>query len=249
MKSRFVVLVGLIVIGALAVAACGGGHGHRRVTGSGHVVTEEKNFANFTAVDLRNVFEAEIVKSDSFNITVTADDNILERIKVSQDEATLEIRLEPRLYRHITMKVEIGMPDLRGLDLNGLSLVTVKGFESSDDFHIELSGVSSLNGDIKAGDVIIVASGASTVKLEGSASTLTVDASDASVVNLAEFPVNTASVKLTGDTRAIVNASERLDPVDLNNDSRLQYLGDPAFGEVETSGGSAIHMAQQKISN
>ena len=106
-----------------------------------------------------------------------------------------------------------------------------------------------MNGDIKAGNVIIEASGASTVTLEGSASTLTVDASNASVFNLADFPVNTASVKLSGRTRAIVNASERLDPVHLKNDSRLQYLGDPAFGEVETSGDSAIHMAKQNISN
>ena len=249
MKWGFTVLVWLTVMGALILAACDGGHGHRRTTGSGHVVTEEKNFAGFTTVDLRNVFEAEIAQSDSFIITITADDNILEHIKVSQDEATLKIRLEPRLYRHITMKIEISMPDLQGLDLGGLSRVTVKGFESSRDFHIDISGASSLNGDIKAGGVIIEASGASTVTLEGSASTLAVDASDASVVKLADFPVNAARVKLSGNTRAIVNASERLDPVDLSNDSRLQYLGDPAFGEVETSGDSAIHMARQNSSN
>ena len=253
MKRGFIVLVWLTVIGALVLAACDGGHGGSFVIGSGHVVTEEEDFANFTAVDIRNVFEAEIVQSDSFNITVTADDNILDRIDVSQNEAALTIHVEPRLYRHITMKIEIAMPDLRGLDLRGSSLVTVKGFESAhaspSDLTIDLTDRSSLNGDIKAGDVIIEASGASTVKLEGSASTLTVDASGASVVNLADFPVKAASVKLSDNSRAIVNASERLDPVDLSDDSRLQYLGDPAFGEVETSGTSAIHMARQNSSN
>ncbi len=249
MKWGFILLVWLTVIGTLALAACDRGNEIRRTIGSGHVVTEEKNFTNFTTVDVRNVFQVEIVQSDSFNITITADDNILEHINFSQDEATLKIRLASRLYTHITMKIEIAMPDLRGLDLGELSRVTVKGFESSPDLHIDISGASSLTGDIKAGNVIIEASGASTVTLEGSASTLTIDASDASVVNLANFPVNTASVKLSGNTRAIVNASERLDPVDLSGDSRLQYLGDPAFGEVETSGDSAIHMARQNSSN
>ena len=249
MKRRLLVLILVAVVGALLAAACGGGNGHRNITGSGHVVIEEKNFADFTTVDVRNVFEAEIVQADSFNITITADDNIIERIEVSQDEATLKIRFPSHIYRHVTMKVEIAMPDLRGLELDGLSRVIVKGFETSDDFHIDLSGASSLNGDIKAGGVVLEASGASTVTLEGSASTLTVDASGASVVNLADFPVNAASVKLSGNSRAIVNASERLDPVDLSNDSRLQYLGDPAFGEVETSGDSAIHMARQNSFN
>lgn len=61
------------------------------------------------------------------------------------------------------------------------------------------------------------------------------------MVNLADFPVNAGSVELSDNTRAIVNVSERLDPIDLSDESRLQYLGNPAFGEVETSGTSAIH--------
>ena len=173
MKWRCSILVWLTAIGALALAACGGGLADRVTTGSGQVITEQRDFADFTAVDVRNVFEAEIVQSDSFNFSITADDNVLAHVIVSRDEATLRIRLEPRLYRHITMKIKIAMPDLRELDLRGASRVTVKGFESSRDLDIDISGASSLTGDIKAGGVTIEALGASRVTLAGSASTLT----------------------------------------------------------------------------
>jgi len=133
------------------------------------------------------------------------------------------------------------MPVLTGLDLDGLSHVTLTGFKSSQDFHVDLSEVSSLNGNIEAGDVVIEASDASAVTLAGSASTLTLDVSGRSRVDLANFSVNEASVELSGLSRATVSASERLDPVDLSGDSRLQYLGDPTFGEVDTSDDSAIH--------
>ena len=98
MKRRLFILILVALVGTLLAAACGG-HGHRGITGSGHIITEEKDFSGFTAVDLENIFKAEIVQSDSFSITITGDDNILDRVKVSKDEKTqtLKMRLEPRL--------------------------------------------------------------------------------------------------------------------------------------------------------
>ncbi len=238
MKRRLFVLILLAVVGALLAAAC---YGHRGITGSGHIITEEKDFSDFSVVDVENIFKIEIVQSDSFSIAITGDDNILDRIKVSKDEETLKIRLKPRRFHHVSLKAVIAMPDLSGLNLVGLSDVTVTGFKSSRDFQLDLSGASSLDGDLEAGDVVIKASRSSRVTLEGSASTLTLDASGASRIDLANFPVKDASIELSRLSHATVNASERLDPVNLSGDSRLGYLGDPAFGELDTSGDSAIH--------
>ncbi len=239
MKMRLFVLVLLAVVGALLAAACGYGHGS--TSGSGHIVTEQRDFTDFTALDVGNIFDTEVVQSDSFSITITADDNVLERVKVSKDGEELKLRLERRRYHHITLTAKIAMPVLSGLELDGLSRVTVTGFKSSQDLHLDLSEASSLTGDMEAGDVVIEASDASAVTLAGSASTLTLDASGRSRVDLADFAVNEASVELSGLSRATVSASERLDPVDLSGDSRLEYLGDPTFGEVDTSNDSAIH--------
>ncbi len=107
------------------------------------------------------------------------------------------------------------MPDLSGLNVDGLSNVTVTGFKSSQDFKLDISGASTLNGDLEAGDVVIKARGASRVTLEGSANTLTLDVSAASRIELANFPVKDARVDLSRFSHATVNASGRLDPVNL----------------------------------
>ncbi len=243
MKLRLCVLVLLAGVGALLAAACGYGHGS--TSGSGRIVTEQRDFTGFTALEIENIFNTEIVQSDSFSITITADDNVLERVKVSRDGEELELRLEPRrFHRHITLGATITMPVLSGLELDGLSRVTVTGFKSSQDLHLDLSEASSLTGDMEAGDVVIKASRSGRVTLEGSASTLTLDASDASRVDLAGFLVNEAAVELSGLSLATVNASERLGPVDLRGRSRFEYLGDATLGEVDTSDDSAIHLRE-----
>ena len=76
--------------------------------------------------------------------------------------------------------------------------------------------------------------------LEGSATGLTIAGSGASSLDLADFTVNTADVTLSGASEATVNVQERIDPVDVSGASRLRYLGDPALGDVSTSGGSSV---------
>ena len=59
MKRRLFVLILVAIVGALLAAACNGhGLGHR-ITGSGHIITQEKDFSGFTVVDLENIFNTE----------------------------------------------------------------------------------------------------------------------------------------------------------------------------------------------
>ena len=67
-----------------------------------------------------------------------------------------------------------------------------------------------------------------------------IEGSGASSLDLADFTVDTAEVRLSGASEATVNALERIDPVDVSGASRLRYLGDPSLGEVSTSGGSSV---------
>ena len=76
--------------------------------------------------------------------------------------------------------------------------------------------------------------------LEGSATGLTIEGSGASTLDLADFSVDTAGVKLSGASKATVNAQESIDPVDASGASSLRYLGDPSLGDVSTSGGSTV---------
>jgi len=211
------------------------------VRGSGNVVTEEMAFADFTSVEAANAFEVEITQSDTFAVTIRVDDNIVDLLDVSKGGDTLRLRLERGVsLRNATLEADITMPELEGLELSGASVASVSGFRSSGQLDIDLSGASSLDGDLEAGDVDINASGASRVVLEGSATEATIEGSGASSLDLSDFTVNTAEVRLSGVSEATVRAQERIDPVDVSGVSRLRYLGDPSLGDVTTSGASTV---------
>lgn len=229
------------------------------------VVTEEKDFTNFTYVDVEGTFEVEIIQSDSFSTTVTADKNFFDYIAVSKEGKTLRIYLNPRhTFTDFTLqakilKAKITMPALYGVHLSGACRGTVTGFKSSEDFSLDVAGASSLDiddievddvecaisgaskvtGNMNADDVEFEVSGASEVELKGSADNIIISASGASKVDLADFPLDNANIHLSGASEATVNAKGRLDCV-LSDASRLYFQGNPTMGKVSVTGASTI---------
>jgi len=220
------------------------------LTGSGNLETEAYAFTDFTRVEIGSAFEFEIEQSSSYNISVTADDNVIDYVQVSQVGQTLKIRLGRVLFLGpVTLRASVTMPQLHGLTASGASRGDVYGFSSSEDLDITVSGASRLTGDITAGDVEFGISGASnvefgisgasTIQLEGSANDIDANVSGASHLNLDNFIVNNADINFSGASSGTVNLNGRLD-ANLSGASRLWYIGEPTMGDINTSGASTI---------
>jgi len=231
----------------------------RLINGSGKIVTKELDFTDFTQVEVGSVFEVEIIESGSYLTSITADDNLFDYIKVSQEGEILKIRLTPTYnYSGVTLKAKINLPKLSGTHLYGATKGTIRGFQSSNDFSLQLSGASQLNMDMSAGDTIFEISGAtrvtgslkahdtelrvseaSIVELEGSANKVILNASGASKLKLAYFPVDEADVTLSGASEVAIRVGGRLDVI-LTGASKLSYKGDPMIGNIMISDASTI---------
>lgn len=249
-----------IIVAVLMVAVLLSGCLLGVVTGSGNLVTKEMNLSGFTRVEVGSAFEVEIIQADSYHVSITADDNLFDYIKVAKDGDTLKIALKPNYsYGFLTLRARVTVPSLYRLDLSGATKGTVSGFDSSADFALDLSGASSLAmSDMSAGDISLEASGASrvtgsiavgdaefdlsgasTVTLAGSANDIVISASGASHVELGDFPANNAEVDLSGASRATVNLDGGLD-VNLSGASHLSYIGELTLGDISISGGSTM---------
>lgn len=259
-----IILIVIAVVGSVVVGAAllwwfwpfGG-----QVVGSGSLDTQEKDFSDFTAIDVRNAFDVEITKSSSYSISITADDNLFDYIEVSKTGDTLTIGLKWGYnYQSVTLRAEITMPELYELEFSGATHGTIVGFSSSHEFALVLSGASSLHmgdtsvGDVEAdisgasylngnltanGDATFVVSGASTIELVGEADDLVVTVSGASHLELSEFPVHNAIINLSGASHSTVNLDGRLDAV-VSGASHLLYIGNPTMGDITTSDVSTV---------
>jgi hypothetical protein len=235
--------IAIIVIATIAAVTCtvlalrvwpGG------LIGSGNLETKEYAFTDFTGVEISSAFEFEIKQSSSYNISITADDNVIDYIQVSQVGQTLKIRLGTlRFLGSTTLRASVTLPQLRDLTVSGASRGTFSDFSSTEDLDITVSGASTVTGDITAGNVEFGISGASTIQLEGSANDIVANVSGASHFNLDDFTVDNADVNFSGASSGTINLDGRLD-ANLSGASRLWYIGEPTMGDINTSSASTI---------
>lgn len=230
-----IVAVAAVICTLLIVRGWPGG-----LIGSGNLETEEYAFADFTKIEISTAFEFEIQQSSSYNISVTADDNVMDYVEVSKVGQTLKIGLGTGTwFGPKTLRASVAMPELRGLTVSGASRGDVYDFSSTEDVSIRVSGASRVNGDITAGNIEFDISGASTVQLEGSANDMVAGVSGASRCNLGSFIVNNADVNFSGASSGTINLNGRLD-ANVSGASRLSYIGEPTMGTINTSGASTL---------
>jgi len=250
----------VMLLAGLGGLAAGCVVGQQVVTGSGDVLTREMEYRDFNNLEISHAFRAEISHADSFSVSITADENMMEYLDVRQRGDTLYIGLKSGYsYVSTTHRATVTMPELRRLELSGASRGKMNGFSSAQPLSLNISGASSLelnditagdskfnvsgaskvSGSIQTADSGLGVSGAGSVGLNGSAEDIIAEASGASTMELDDFRVNNAKVELSGASRATVNVSGQLD-VDLSGASRLSYSGSPTLGEVTVSGGSTL---------
>jgi hypothetical protein len=227
-------LVVLVVAAGCGIPGLGG------LIGSRTLVTQEYDFSDFTAVEAGGAFTVNISQGDEYSVVVTANENVVDYLRVEQNGDTLTLGTD-RLWNfsNVTLEAEITMPELHGVNLSGASEGEITGFSSGDDFSVQLSGASSLRGDITSGDADMEGSGASRIELTGAGGNLRLDLSGASNADLSDFPVQDADIRASGASDAAVNVSGRLD-ADASGASSVGYTGDPELGRIESSGASDV---------
>ena len=152
-KGLIPVILVVTLIAVLALPGCKG------TIGSGEVITEKKDFKNFTSLDISSAFEVDITQSSTYSVVISADEDIFDYIEVTQTGSKLTIYLNPRhIFTDFTLgrrvlKAEISMASLHGLELSGASKGTITGFQSASPLVLDVSGASTLKlVNIVAGD-------------------------------------------------------------------------------------------------
>jgi hypothetical protein len=227
--------------------------------------TKNYEISGFKRVHIKFAMEAEIVKGDNYGVSISGSETLIDNMDVYLEGDKLVLGYNLNLISLFAApfnraRARITLPVLSELKIVGAARCALYGFNSQEDFALQVAGASKLEidemtaGNVKwdlsgashisgriaaAGNMDMKINGASKVKLTGSAANLVLDASGASHVELDDFPVGNAGVKLVGASRGIVKVNGRLDVV-LEGASNLEYLGQTTIGDVKVTGASSI---------
>jgi hypothetical protein len=222
-----------------------------------------KEFAleGFTEVSISSALEYEITQSPQYSIRATGDDRLIERLKMDLSGQTLKIGLGWLGSIHCPdghIKVMVTMPELRKLTASGAVKGTARGFKSDKDFALDLSGAGQaeigieaakamvsisgagrVNGELKAQNAGFALSGAGRCQLTGTGGDTRLELSGAGRIDLSQFQMKNADVRLSGAGRVRINLDGTLN-AQLSGASLLEYTGNVVLGQKSVTGASRM---------
>ncbi|NLE90878.1 MAG: hypothetical protein GX602_08145, partial [Dehalococcoidales bacterium] len=88
-KTIIVLSIVMLVLGLFAGSCYGA------IRGSSKIVNRTFDFENFTRVEASSAFTVEISRGSTYSVSVTADDNLFEFIRVNELDGVLKIDMLP----------------------------------------------------------------------------------------------------------------------------------------------------------
>ena len=189
------------------------------VTGSGNIISEDRELPEFDSVLVEGSLDAEIMKGEDHRCVVKADDNIVSLVITEVSNRNLIIRMKPGISVFTDVKVYVEAHVVKEASLSGSGDIMLSDV-TEDEVELYISG----SGDITAfGEVERLSAG-----IDGSGD-----------MDLAELYAGEAVVEINGSGDIVVNASSSLE-CEINGSGDIHYTGNPSEIKREINGSGDI---------
>ncbi|HSJ56516.1 MAG TPA: DUF2807 domain-containing protein [Anaerolineae bacterium] len=214
--KHLLMVCGLVIL----LVACGAPRDEEiEITGSGILVRRPFDLDGFRRIDASSAARVSVIQAGEYRVELVVDDNVEPYVDVRVDDETLHVTLEDGTYTGITLQLQVSMPELAG---------------------ITLDGGSSARGEVTGDALAVGVNGGSLAILGGSVRDLTVNAAGGSQALLGDLAAVDVVLDVGGASRVQINASGEVTGV-ANGSSTVSVSGSPTSVDVETNGGSSVN--------
>lgn len=119
----------------------------KSIRGSGSTITEARNIAAITSVQLEGSAEVEIMQGNVQSVTVSGYENLVPIFVTQVNNGNLLLRFEDPYYnvRRNNIKVTIVVPDIQAVRSNGSGQISISNFLNKTIFNASINGSGNIN--------------------------------------------------------------------------------------------------------
>ncbi|MDE3740823.1 head GIN domain-containing protein [Maribacter polysaccharolyticus] len=205
--------------------------------GNGNITSETREITgNFTEVSASEGLDVFVTEGTEFEITVEADDNIIDLIATDIRNDRLRIHTEENIGR-ATKKIFVTLPEVTGLKSSSGAHLSTENRITSDKLEIDASSGANVHIELEANEVDIDASSGANLSISGDAGSVYVDASSGANINAKKLMAKICSAEASSGGNVSVNVSDAL-TADASSGGNISYSGDAKVTKKKSVSGS-----------
>lgn len=210
------------------------------VEGEGSITTNTFDTGRFHTVriDMPSVIDIKMSADSQYIVDVNANDNIHEHIHVETDNGILKIYTDDIVYSDTDIHISILVPELKRLDLNGATDVTVKDAINTERFELNIDGASKVSlNQVGTDEFLTDLSGASELNIEGgSVKRAQILVNGVGDIQAKDLRCDYAKIDVKGAGKVRLNIKDTLDAT-IDGAGSIDYQGTPhVISDIQGTG-------------
>jgi hypothetical protein len=235
MKKLFI-----LMISAAIFSSC------EKIVGEGPVVTETRHEPPFQGLSVSVPAEAYFTQSPGYNITLEAQQNILDEIETIVQDNVLKIRFRHpgvRIRNSEKIIVRVTGPEARVLEMNGSGSLQVDGTINPATLNLYVSGSGNIDvDDIQSNTIKTIISGSGRIGVNsGSANEEEITISGSGFIDMSEVVVKDADTRISGSGTMEVYTTHTL-KAKISGSGTVYYKGNPTISSQISGSGSVVRL-------
>ena len=211
------------------------------IVGNGPLIVENREVEPYSKLDVNIPAYVKIKPGENLSVRIEAQENLLPRITTLVSGKTLVIKSRPCLDSDEPIRIDLVVPMLTSIDINGSASVKITEMMNTENFMVGINGSGEFGGDVFANSVEADINGSGDIIINGSAKKLEVEingSGDFSGLGLKTFE---ADVVIRGSGDVKVNALNKLHAEVLGSGD-VSYVGNPEISSSIKGSGQVSKM-------
>jgi hypothetical protein len=212
-----------------------------RIKGNGVLKTEKRETGNYDEIKITGFFDVVLLSGQEGNITIDADENLLQYVKIEMKNGVLSVFTEKNSNISTNKKLLITIPfeSLNAVSLVGSGNVTAKSKIKAKEFKATLSGSGNITLDIEADKTEALVSGSGDLILRGKSDQLTTTLSGSGDIDAANLKSDNVNATVAGSGDITVYCTNNLKAL-VAGSGDIFYKVNPKTKETKVNGSGSI---------
>ncbi len=199
---------------------------------SEEIVNDSRTLPVFNSVAVNGIARLHLAQGDQQEVVVKAPENLLPFVLTNVASEKLMVTLADSIclenyFEHESLlDIYLTLPELSGIEVNGVGSVDASSLWEGDSLYIGIAGASEVDFPINYEQLIVNAKGASKLILEGEVGTQELEMAGASYVDAFELVSNNCKINIIGAGKAKVTVNNEL-KVTIDGAGKVYYKGSP----------------------
>ena len=214
--------------------------GGERISGNGHITTQQKNVGSFNNVEVHGAVKVHVRQDSSPSVKMETDENLMEFLDIFTDGNTLVIRTRRgyRLDPSRDIIAYVAAPVFKNIDVSGACDIIGDGTISGNEpLNMHVSGSGEITMQVSLPKLSTHISGSGSINLKGQATDFSAEVSDSGDVRCFDLLTDNTKLDLSGSSEAEVTANKSLN-VEVSGSGTVEYKGNASVSQSISGSGS-----------